>query len=314
MQPSRAALRGTRAAVAVLALARWMDASTVVDPSLMVESALAVSVTHVGSAERTVSGLDTLTKLGSGFCCGPMPDRTFFGIATAQTEMVSRLDAGRGEVVDTPKASAFARTDHAFLEGLAMATAVLSYEVQVVQVLSLPGSFTLPPLPVDVSVVGFAEVENSDPFTSATAGGFARFFGGTVPDVVLPGASTVSGPVITDVVEDRRFHVRAGGTVPVILAAFARAQGHGTLGSARAEASMDPIFSFNQEAFDEIARAQGFATFELDRHFAFAQSPLLAASEIPEPTPMILVAAGLLLLGVARRRRIRATQHGHGEP
>jgi len=71
--------------------------------------------------------------------------------------------------------------------------------------------------------------------------------------------------------------------------------------SAIASAFADPVFSFDQEAFDAIARDQGFATFDLSAFFAFEQSSF--AAPVPEPSSMVLMLAGCLLVAVACRRR-----------
>ena len=54
-------------------------------------------------------------------------------------------------------------------------------------------------------------------------------------------------------------------------------------------------------AFDELARAGGFPTFDLSRYFAFEYS--VGAAPVPEPATGLLFLAGLAVVLVALRRR-----------
>jgi|SRR5687767_6274424 hypothetical protein len=62
------------------------------------------------------------------------------------------------------------------------------------------------------------------------------------------------------------------------------------------EAFIDPVFSFNQEAFDEAARTQGFASFDLGQYYAFRFSPGIGpdvpADPVPEPVLSVLRYSG----------------------
>jgi hypothetical protein len=75
---------------------------------------------------------------------------------------------------------------------------------------------------------------------------------------------------------------------------------------ALARAVADPVLSFDQAAFDAMAAAQGFPTFNLADHFRFELSPLLftgleppPTSGVPSPSTIVLTslgAGGLVLL------------------
>jgi hypothetical protein len=69
-----------------------------------------------------------------------------------------------------------------------------------------------------------------------------------------------------------------------------------------ASSFVDPVFGFDQELFDEIARMQGFQSFELSQYFAFDFSPPFDTSgpQIPEPGSMALVIAGAMVIGARR--------------
>ena len=83
---------------------------------------------------------------------------------------------------------------------------------------------------------------------------------------------------------------------------------------ALARAVADPVLSFDQAAFDAMAAAQGFPTFNLADHFRFEFSPLLSTqgpeppppSGVPGPSTIVLTslgAGGLVLLHGLRRLR-----------
>src|SRR5262249_13935606 len=93
--------------------------------------------------------------------------------------------------------------------------------------------------------------------------------------------------------------------------------------SLRSSARADPIFAFDQAAFDEQATASGFPTFPLDQFFSFEFSPDLfdlpslvpvPRQPVAEPASVLLLAAGFLLLGRLSWRKADGGSPEHAWP
>jgi hypothetical protein len=103
-----------------------------------------------------------------------------------------------------------------------------------------------------------------------------------------------------------------GVELDVVGLSFAVAGGDISLGTAAARALVDPVFSFNQEAFDEFARTKGFPTFGLTQFHAFEFSPGVTppvpgpTSPVPEPSSVALIVAGVLVVAAYKRNRLLA--------
>ena len=163
-------------------------------------------------------------------------------------------------------------------------------------------------LPVSVSYYGEATATASGPGSGAWGSARAIIAGFEVASVyadeICPIVGSCDGTASHISTGALDLSLVAGQETGVILASWANSvaqAGHMTgVGSARARAYMDPVFSFNQGAFDAMALAAGFPTFDLSRHYAFEFSegvlPGPVLTPVPEPESLLLLAAGLALL------------------
>jgi hypothetical protein len=78
------------------------------------------------------------------------------------------------------------------------------------------------------------------------------------------------------------------------------------------QATADPVFGFDQQAFDEEAARLGLTSVPLDQYFRFDSSaqlkflpPIPGGNTIPEPSTWVLLIAGGGLLALVTRRRDR---------
>ena len=70
----------------------------------------------------------------------------------------------------------------------------------------------------------------------------------------------------------------------------------GTVGSSRCESEADPMFAFDQEAFDAISAEQGLPSFRLDDYYEFQFSPNMTGPSEPGPNPLPVSKPGTLSL------------------
>ena len=230
------------------------------------------------------------------------------GVATAETGLIG----DRTFVSATARNFSMGITDeHGRVNGTggeASVLAVLDYEVLMVRIAPPPVPLAFVPTTVNVrrSVVVDAVGDPANNAAVATVGGS---IGGTGIDFLS--VNTVGGPRDDTVNEDLDVFFSPGQPIKVRL--FANASSHSgintdgpTFTRASASAFIDPVFSFDQEAFDELARAQGFTPFDLAAFFAFEQSPFSTpglpgvpppGSPVAEPGSLALVFAGGLFLG-----------------
>jgi PEP-CTERM motif len=74
----------------------------------------------------------------------------------------------------------------------------------------------------------------------------------------------------------------------------------GSLGAA-ASATVDPLFEFDQSAFDAL---MGPATYPLSDYYKFVFSPNIPIAAVPEPSTMLLTGSGLIALAGYGRKKI----------
>jgi hypothetical protein len=206
------------------------------------------------------------------------------------------------------------------IQGVMRALARLFYFTRIAEVDAPPVAIpkdSLPlELPVTVTVLGEGEARASQAFfPRSQASGFAAAFVAGLPTgkvEVCDGPVCGAGSTANDGFHGSfDFSFIAGQEIGVILesssstvAAAGAEVGHGI---ADVFVNIDPVFSFNQAAFDEIARAGGFPTFDLARHFAFEYSegaapiPSQGAVPIPQPATGWLLIGGLAMLAALRR-------------
>jgi hypothetical protein len=192
------------------------------------------------------------------------------------------------------------------------ARATLEYQVLLVETAELPDT-TPDTLPVPVTVNAFlrasASMDGESPFNAAFAFGYAVIAGHTSPRVVAH-APDSSFAVDTSTVV-REFTLDVGQVIDVVLFTEARSVASAgpygfTTVISEATAFIDPVFSFNQDAFDETARSGGFPTFDLSQYYAFQYSPgigpAIPGQELPEPGSIAFALLGLG--GIALRKWI----------
>jgi hypothetical protein len=207
--------------------------------------------------------------------------------------------------------------------GSTFVTAVMSLHVDVVEFVTSP----LPPeilafFNVPVIMRSFVFAEASALGRSANANAHATVALGGIMVVNAAHAQDVgeSAGEISQQVNDVAFHMTPGGE-PALITLSASAGtvavavqtvfGPSLSAGARARAIADPVFSFDQAAFDEFAERQGFATFDLTDYFRFEFSPLGVEdpplSSVPQPWTLVLTSLGAgglaLLQGFGQRAR-----------
>jgi hypothetical protein len=222
------------------------------------------------------------------------------GAATVETD-----EKGGRRFASVNAASVTLGTTSANAPGAVEASAILNYELMLVQVAP-------PPIPL-LTVPGIVNVRAS---ASATASGDpASNSAYAVAHVTIGSGVNVSVDALGEnrtesesLARDFEVFYVPGQLIDVRLQSGAMVESGLNLGgplatSARADAFADPVFNLDQEAFEDIARAQGFAPFDLAAYFAFEQSPF--AAPIPEPSASVLMLlGGLLVAGACRRARM----------
>ena len=201
--------------------------------------------------------------------------------------------------------------------GIVRAHAYLFYGTRIAEVDAPP--FVIPhdalplKLPVTVTVFGEGQARTTSESVSVVPWSQASGFAAALVAGLPAGKVEVcAGPLCgigstTDATFRGSFDFSfvAGQEIGVILEAgsVANATAGAEVGYGMAEVSVniDPVFSFNQAAFDEIARAGGFPTFDLSRYYAFEYSA--GAAPVPEPATGSLLLAGLAVVLAALRRR-----------
>ena len=186
----------------------------------------------------------------------------------------------------------------------------LSYQVVIASIVPPPVPLLFVPITVNArasvfsTVVGDAATNDAHAFASVTIAGFG------VLDLFA-----FNGTEVTEE-QDADFLSLPGQLIDVDLTVSAVARSGGNQGgplntSAVATGFADPVFSFDQEAFDEMARQQGFAPFDLSLYFRFEQS-LPPGSPVPvqwAPSLVMLLAGALWPAWRGRVRRAgRATR------
>jgi len=95
----------------------------------------------------------------------------------------------------------------------------------------------------------------------------------------------------------------------------------GNLLDSTAVALADPVFSFDQTAFDAFAAAKGFPALPLDQFFTLEFSPGLSdlgagnsGGTVPEPATPCLLSVGLVGVMPIRFRRRQCRRLDHRTP
>ena len=173
-------------------------------------------------------------------------------------------------------------------------------------------------LPITVEVRANVSATANDVGSSALATARAIVAGFLAFDLVAfdsPGCTLITCEGVIGEGKTRNFDFTffAGQEIGVLLearaAVVAGAGGDVATGKAEARAVVDPLFSFDQAAFDEIARERGFSTFDLTEYFAFEFSPGFAPGDSAPSTPVsapssaALIAAGAVLIVASTRAR-----------
>ena len=176
----------------------------------------------------------------------------------------------------------------------------LSYQVVIASIVPPPVPLQYVPITVNArasvfsTIVGDTATNDAHSSASVTIAGFG-----------VLALSAANGQEVTEE-QDVDFQSLPGALIDVVLRVSAVARSGGNQGgplntSAVATGFADPVFSFDQEAFDEIARQQGFAPFDLNLYFRFEQSQP-PGSSVPvqwAPSPRH-APGGSAVAGVAR--------------
>ena len=202
------------------------------------------------------------------------------------------------------------------------ARSTFEYQVVIDQTATLPtGAPASLPLPTTVKATmrAFASIDGEVASNAASAFGYAVIAGIFSPRVVA------HAPALSFAVDERLFSLDFALTSDTIIEVvlFGEARTVASAGPfglttvfSKAEAFIDPVFAFNQAAFDDYARAQGFATFDLSQYYAFRFSPGIGQDTpiepIPEPATLALLLAGLGGLAVRKRRRVHRINNADG--
>jgi hypothetical protein len=229
------------------------------------------------------------------------------GLATAETGLTETLTGRPFASVRAESSSQLATNEAGNLvnaPGESFASAVLTYQVLMTQIVPPPVPLLFIPATVTARASAFTSTLGDPASNGAHAGA-----GVLVAHFGLVDIFVFDGDELTEE-QSADFLFIPGALVDVRVAAVARSHSGGNQGGplstgAVATAFADPVFTFNQEAFDETARQQGFAPFDLSLYFAFEQ-PGPSASPVPAPAPVLLVLAGAAWLGTrAAGRRLR---------
>ncbi len=185
----------------------------------------------------------------------------------------------------------------------------LSYQVQVLVTHVPPVAVTL--IPATISAIGSVTTAHTGSGGGSQADVLFEFVraANPFPPVLSQSIGASSPPLPPFRPASDGFNVsslvnlQVGTVFEVILSAAASVRawagvGGLALSTSSADAYVDPVFRFDQAAFDDYAAQQGFASFPLEDYFAFE------FSAVPEPTGLLWPGlVGLALL--TRRRRSR---------
>jgi len=190
------------------------------------------------------------------------------------------------------------------LAGDAGAGGIFVYEMQVASTRPTPIGF-VPPLNLFVEYHGSAQLSgdlvfsngNVDSGATAQVAITVPFLGRTIVNEV---ASADHNQLQASFSGSRAFTIAPGELAYPVRVQVSAGVGVFVVGSGRGsgQAVADPVFGFDQEAFDEYAALAGFSTFSLADYFALEYSPGYYA---PEPGTGLLLAVGLAL-GMRRAR------------
>jgi hypothetical protein len=289
-----------------VALALTLTAAPTADAvPLTVQSELELRVTPDGPVALTGPGIakhrldgEHATPGGSG--------AVWRGVATAETGLGNRPFATvRADSFSTLAVTSGGTRVNA--PGESFAFADLAYQVVLTSIVPPPVPLLFVPMKVEArgSVTTASVGDPSTNFVHAIAGVDVDGFG--VIDISLfdPGERTEEVAV--------EFLREPGQIIDVTVRVLARAgSGGNTTGplqtSAVVTAFADPIFTLDQAAFDEMARQQGFAPFDLSLYFRFEQAGALVATVAAAPAWVLVLAvaavpAGRAAAGARRRGR-----------
>lgn len=253
-----------------------------------------VTFSRDGPLAESISGSYTL---GNG--------ATWAGVASGET----REQAGR-RFAGAQASSVTLGTDDGNAPGQSYAGTILEYTTTLVSIVPPPAPLLYVPAKVELRAKASASA-SGDPANNNAWALASVFVGANVAlQVDASAARSSEARDMTEhfdllVVPGHIFSIKLVGSV-ITNSASNKEELVGTaLGSAEA----DPVFSFDQQAFEDIARAQGFAPFALGAYFAFEDSAFAAA--VPEPASTMLMLVGLALLACCAARR-RCSADGRG--
>lgn len=285
--------------VILLVAPPWVDATPLVTESHLILQLMPGD----GRLEIFGPGLNGLTIPGAYTTSA---GSSWNGLATAETGVLGRPFA-------TARAESFTRSvvgprgTLAHAPGESVTSASLFYQVVIVQIVPPPVPLQFLPATVNTRASAFIAVVGDPASNAAFASAQATI--NNIGTASIRIFSDPNSPTEETTVTDVDFLFLPGQLIDVELLVGARSRSGGNIGgplstSAVATAFADPVFRFDQEAFDEIARMQGFATFDLSRYFAF-EDGLSSAPTVPGPASMTLVVAGGLFLAAACGRQRR---------
>lgn len=301
--PARSTLARTRLQATALALAML---STAYDAGAQIpDTEMQISVSAGSESDlRMLYGVD-IGVLDADESVSLPDGRSYSAVAHA-------LAGGGSDAPDDPPVA----DCDANIDATGQITAVVEAGASFIYYVKINGSpppevaVYFPPVYVRVSYHGEttlagAMADTTDPFRRARAtAGFALARGSPTP----PGNTALSEQIASNFAErtaeftgprtilippgEREYPMRV---VVACSLQFAVLEG----GSAAGQAMADPIFEFDQEAFDEYAALNEFPTFRLADHYSFEYSPAM----VPEPAQGAATAALVALAFVARSRR-----------
>jgi hypothetical protein len=188
--------------------------------------------------------------------------------------------------------------------GRADASATLDYSVALDPLLPTPLGAALADVAIPVIVTFHLKTEGRGVASGSILGSDGSPIGGvSLASGLAPNFRSAGD-------ETSPVEIGIGSGIAFSVELFAEADAETPDGSSyHAEATVDPIFSFDQPAFDALAASDGFPTFPLDQYFGFEFSPGLldlgAPTSAAEPGPLLPLSAGLIALRAIARRRKR---------
>jgi hypothetical protein len=192
--------------------------------------------------------------------------------------------------------------------GTAQASASLRYFGRLNRIQTPPNSTT--PITYDVRMRGYAKA-SALPLVLSGNGGAGASYTAVVEGLsgvffITKSVATSTGPPIAS--DDVIFEFTIDqSSLPrdftISLSCNASVSAFSLGGTSDAEAMADPVFTFDQARFDQLAAQQGLSSFPLDQYFGFDFSPGI----VPEPPAAALAlcaAAMLFVLPHGRRNRL----------